>query len=45
MILSLLMSTICIIFRFAILMSLKNYYDSSYNCTLIYPLAHNRVRP
>ena len=45
LILSLLMSTICILFKYCILTLLSEYYSDSYNCTLIYPLAHNRVRP
>lgn len=45
LLLSLLMGTICWIFNIIILNFLSEEYTSTYNCTLIYPLAFNKVRP
>ena len=45
MILSLLMGTICWVFNIIVLNFLSEEYSSSYNCTLIYPLAYNKVHP
>lgn len=45
LILSILMSSISSIFKIVILYVLDDEYTAANNCTLIYPLAHNVVRP
>jgi hypothetical protein len=45
LILSIMMSCISWIFKLVMLKLLSDEYKDSYNCTLIFPLAHNRTRP